>query len=398
MEILTMKEANRYHVISETNAGHLKNGEAGKMLDLSERQVYRIKSRVKDEGIKGIIHRSKGRRLPRWLTDRVIKRIGRLFSKKYSGFNITHFTEYLNDEEEIKVSRESVRQILLKLGLYEVWKERDTHRQRREPSLREGQMVQFDTSEHDWLEGRGERIYLIGGIDDATGKCVGARFAYGDTVIENMKVLKSIVEENGIPLIFYCDRDTNFKITKIEGVHVKFSKEQGLTQIGRALSELGVKIIYANSPQAKGRVERLWGTFQDRLCSELRLYKISTLEDANKYLWEKFIPKHNKKFSHPAKEDSIAYMTVPRGVKLEDVFCIKAERTVAKDNTVSFQGKILQILPDSYRVGYTKAKVMVYKHLDRTLSVWYKNNKLNIRPIGKQKAGCQEDDLQMVGT
>ncbi len=327
---LTMKEANRYKIISEVIEGYLKVKEAADRLRLSERQTYRIKAEVIKKGIKGIIHKSKGKNKPISLTQKIKDKIAQFYKTKYKGFNITHMTEFLNEDEKIKVSRESVRQILLESGDYIKTKKQPKHRQWREPCAREGQMMQFDTSDHDWLEHRGPKLCLIGGIDDATSKCPGARFALKDSCIENMRVLKYIVETKGIPLVFYCDKDSNFKITRTkEGEYTQ-------TQIQRALEELGLKIIYANSPQAKGRVERAWETFQDRLCSELRLHKISKLHAANHYLIEEYLPKHNRKFSYPAKEKGSAYRPVPKGTDLDNIFCIIEERRVAPDNTICY--------------------------------------------------------------
>jgi len=393
---LTMKEVARYKVITEVIQRHLKVKDAAKILKRSERQVYRIKARVKKEGAKGVIHKTKGKRGPRWLTDKTKDKINKLYKTKYEGFNLTHMTEFLNETEKIKVSRESLRQILIDFGSYTPWKKQPKHRQWREPSVKEGQMLQFDTSDHDWLETRGPKLYLIGGIDDATSSCPGARFAVSDSTIENMRVLKYIVETKGIPLVFYCDKDANFKTAKYESIHYQLKAEDVQTQIERALKELGVQIIYANSPQAKGRVERAWGTFQDRLCSELRLHHISTLEAANHYLLEEYIPKHNRKFSHPAKEPGFAYRPVPKGIDLNNVFCLKDERTVAADNTVAYRTKYYQILPNDYRISFTKAKVMIHEWLDGSIHIFYKDKELKHKPIPKKRTKLNKEELLTV--
>ncbi len=395
---LTMKEVNRYRVITEVIQRHLKVKDAAKILKRSERQVYRIKARVEKEGTKGVIHKGKGKRSARWLTEKIKNKINSLHQSKYEGFNLTHMTEFLNEEEEIKVSRESLRQILIDSGSYTPWKKHPKHRQWREPSSREGQMLQFDTSDHDWLETRGPKLYLIGGIDDATSNCPGARFALSDSTIENMRVLKRIVETKGVPIVFYCDKDANFKTAKYESIHYQLKAEDAQTQIERALKELGVQIIYAGSAQAKGRVERAWGTFQDRLCSELRLHNISTLEAANHYLLEEYIPKHNRKFSHPAKESGVAYQSVPKGLNLNNIFCIKDERTVASDNTISYRTKYYQILPNDYRISFAKAKVMVHEWLDGSIHIFYKDKELKNKLIPKKRTKLTEEELLTVKT
>jgi hypothetical protein len=157
------------------------------------------------------------------------------------------------------------------------------------------------------------------------------------------------------------------------------------TQFARALEELGVRIIYAYSPQAKGRIERKFGVFQDRPCSELRLHNISTLEDANRYLWEKFMPKHNQMFSRTAKEPGSAYRQIPKGLVLKDVFCLKEERTVAGDNTISYNGRAFQIRPNEYRLSYCKAKVEVHEYLDGSINIFYQGKKLKHKSISKEK-------------
>jgi transposase len=382
---LTMEEAERYKVISEEEEGYLKVKEAGGILGLSERQVYRIKARVEREGAGGVIHKSKGKKKPLWLNDRIRDKIDHLYKTKYRGFNLSHMTEFLNEDEGIKVSRESVRQILLKKGSYVRKRRYPQHRQWREPCSREGQMVQFDTSDHDWLEGRGPRLYLIGGVDDATSKVAGAKFVLADGVKQNMEVFKDIVQRRGIPLSVYVDCGSNFRTTRHQSMEYQLKGEYPDTQFARALGELGIRIIYAYSPQAKGRIERKFGVFQDRLCSELRLHNISTLEDANRYLWEKFIPKNNRMFSRTAKEPGSAYRPLPKGLNLKDVFCLKEERTVAGDNTISYQGKTFQILPNEYRLSYCKAKVEVHEYLDGSINIFYQGKKLKHKPISKEK-------------
>ena len=382
---LTMKEAQRYKIISEVEEGYLKIEEAAEILGLSQRQIYRIKARVEREGVGGIIHKSKGKKAPRWLMEKIRDRIDHLYKTKYRGFNLTHMTEFLNAEERIRVSRESVRQILLERGSYAKQRRYPQHRQWREPCSREGQMVQFDTSDHDWLEGRGPKLYLIGGVDDATSKVAGAKFVLTDGVKQNMEVFKSIVQRRGIPLSVYVDCGSNFKTTRYQSMEYQLKGEYSSTQFAGALEELGVRMIYAYSPQAKGRIERKFGVFQDRLCSELRLYNISTLEEANRYLGEKFIPKHNQMFSRSAKEGGSAYRPSPKGLVLKDIFCLKEERVAAGDNTISYNGKIFQILPNEYRLSYCKAKVEVHEYLDGSINIFYQGKRLKHKPISKEK-------------
>jgi len=280
----------------------------------------------------------------------------------------------------------------LEKGSYAKQRRYPRHREWREPRSREGQMVKFDTSDHDWLEGRGPKLYLIGGVDDATSNMAGAKFVLTDGVRQNMEVFWGIVRRKGIPLSVYVDRGSNFKTTRHQSMEYQLKGEceasfgYPSTQFARALEELGVRIIYAYSPQAKGRIERKFGVFP-RLWrgSELRLYNISTLEEANRYLQEKFIPRHNRMFSRPAKEGGTAYRPLPKGLSLKEVFCLKAERVVAGDNTISYNGKAFQILPNEYRSSYCKAKVEVHEYLDGRLNIFYQGKKLKHKPISKKR-------------
>lgn len=245
----------------------------------------------------------------------------------------------LEEREEIFISRETVRGILLEKDSYEKKKKYPKHRSWREPMPKEGMMLQFDTSLHHWLQARGPKIKLIGGIDDATKDVPWALFAYQDSVEENMAVCKRIIKRKGIPLSLYVDKDSKFITTRYGGLHVNIKKEQEKTQMARAWEELEINIIFAESPQVKGRIERFWGTFQDRLISELRFEGISSLEGANEYLQTVFLPKYNKKFTRKPKVEEVAYRPIPQGMDLDQIFSIKEKRRVQGDNTISYEGR-----------------------------------------------------------
>ncbi len=382
---LSAKEIARYGVIENTVEGYLKAELAAEELCLSKRQVFRLKRKLKEKGIEGIIHGNRGRKSPRRIPDPVRDTIDCLYQGKYDGFNISHFTEMLEEREEIFISRETVRGILLEKGSYEKKKRYPRHRSFREPMPKEGMMLQFDTSDHDWLQARGPRIKLIGGIDDATKDVPWALFAYQDSVEENMAVLKRIVRRKGIPLSLYVDKDSKFITTRHGGLHVNIKRNQQRTQMQRAWDELGINVIYAESPQAKGRIERLWGTFQDRLISELRLEGISNLEEANRYLQTVFLPKYNKKFTRKPKVEESAYRITPKGIDLDQILCIKDKRQVQGDNTISYEARRYQILPTETRLGFAKAKVEVQRHLNGTIHIFYKGEELPFKPIVPQQ-------------
>ncbi len=382
---LSAKEIARYGVIQNTIEGYLKTELAAEELCLSERQVFRLKRKLKEEGIEGLIHGNRGRASPRRVKEHLRDTIDYLYQGKYTGFNISHFTEMLEERETIVISRETVRGILLQKGSYEKKKKYPKHRSWREPMPKEGMMLQFDTSDHDWLEARGPKIKLIGGIDDATKDVPWAKFAYQDTVEENMAVLKRIIKIKGVPLSLYVDKDSKFITTRHGGLHVRIKKNQEKTQMARAWEELGINVIFAESPQGKGRIERLWGTFQDRLISELRLEGISSPEEANKYLHSVFLPKYNRKFTRKPKVQETAYRAIPQGMNLDRILCIKEERRVQGDNTISYKGRRYQILPTKTRFGFAKAKVEVQKPLNGTIHILYKGEELPHKPIVPQE-------------
>ena len=382
---LSARKLARYSVIKNILEGYLSAGQAAEELHLSARQIFRLKKVFKEKGVEGLIHGNRGRPSPRRTKEHLRDTIDYLYRGKYDGFNISHFTEMLEEEEGIIISRETVRGILLEKSSYKKKKRYPKHRSWREPMPKEGMMLQFDTSDHDWLEGRDLKIKLIGGIDDATKDVPWAQFAYEDSVEENMATFKEIVKRKGIPLSLYVDKDSKFITTRHGGLHVNIKKHQEKTQMKRAWEELGTNVIYAESPQGKGRIERLWGTFQDRLISELRLKGISSLEKANEYLHSVFLPKYNRKFTRRPKVEESAYRLIPKEMELDRIFCIKEERRVQGDNTISYKGRKCQILPTETRFGFAKAKVEVHKRLDGTIHIFYKGEELPCKLIVPQE-------------
>lgn len=397
---LSAKEITKYTVIKDAVKGYLKSNQAAEQLGLSTRQIFRLKKALREEGIDGIIHGNKGKRSPRRIPDNIRDRIDLLYKGRYVGFNISHFTEMLEEEEGTILSRETVRGILLEKGSYKKRKKQPKHRSWREPKPKEGMMLQYDTSDHDWLEGRGPRVKLIGAIDDATGNVPYVQFAYEDSVEENMATSKKIIQIKGIPLSIYVDRDSKFITTRHQSIHVNLKGNYKETQMGRAWDELGINVIFADSPQAKGRIERLWQTFQDRLISELRLMNISTLEEANEYLHSVFLPKYNQKFTRKPQLEEVAYRPIPEGMDLDHIFCLKEKRQVHGDHTISYKGRKYLILPTKTRFSFAKAKVEVHKRLDESIHIFYQGEELNYRLIPMQERKYilpKVNDLAMAG-
>jgi len=378
---LSTKELSRYSVIENAIEGYLKVHQAAEELQLSTRQIFRLKKRLREEGIGGLIHGDRGKPSPRRIPDTLRDLINSLYRGKYEGFNLSHYREMLEEKEGIVLSRETVRGILLKKGSYKRKKKYPKHRSWREPMPKEGMMLQYDTSDHDRLEGRGPKIKLIGAIDDATKDVPYVQFALQDSVEENMTTFKKIVKHKGIPSSLYADKDSKFITTRHGELHINIRKHQEKTQMARAWEELGINVIFAESLQAKGRIERLWGTFQDRLISELRLEGISSLEEANKYLHSVFLPKYNQKFTRKPKLEESAYRPIPKGMDLDRIFCLKEKRQVQGDHTISYKGRKYQILPTETRFGFAKARVEVQRRLDGTIHIFYKGEELSFKPI-----------------
>jgi transposase len=392
---LTMRDHSRYGAVLTSLSGSTRVSDTAVILRLSERQVYRLRRRVKEEGAAGVVHRLRGRPSGRRIASKTLERVKHLYQKRYRGFNISHFTERLAEVEGIGVSREVIRRLLRSSGLYEKPLRRvGKHRQRREPMEREGQMSQMDTSQHRWIPALGRDSYLITMVDDATNKMQAGKFVASDSTIENMLVLKSLFRSKGVPGLIYLDRDSKFKTTRHGGRCYQVDEEQPETQIGRAMSELGVGLIYAHSPQAKGRVERDFRTLQDRLLKELRVAGVETLEEANHYLIEDFMPRWNRRFARAPRAEGEAYAWLLKSCHLDDVLCLKYERRVYPDNTISYRGRKIQILADPYRANYSRARVELWEHLDGKMTIFFKGRKLRYRRVPGPTPKPRDDRLR----
>jgi transposase len=350
-------------------------GKASLVLGVSERQCYRIKARVKKQGVKGVVHGNRGRPCKRKVKEKEVKRIVELARGKYRGFNDHHLTEKLREQEEIELSREKIRRVLRSHGILSPRKKRaGKHRSRRERKEAEGMMLQVDGSPHDWLEGRGPSLCLIGAIDDATGKVVGAMFVEAESTWGYFRLFSEVFKKHGLPQSVYADRHSIFWTDREPTLEEQLKNQRPSTEVGRGLQELGVTLIPAGSPQAKGRIERLWGTFQDRLVSELRRAGAKTLSQAQVVL-ERHLPEHNRQFSKPAVQSEPAWRKAS-STQIERALCFKQKRTVAKDHTVTFEGTLFQIpKPSPYR-SYANKRIDVHVLLDGAVEFFYQNEKI----------------------
>lgn len=381
-ELLTLnrKEQNRLMVLNQIEKKQLSVVQASLVLKITERQVWRLLAAYRREGAAGLAHGNRNRKPTNSFPGELKEKIVELATCKYWGFNHTHFTEKLAECEKTYVSRSSVRRILLEKGVRSPRKRKSSrHRSRRERYPQEGMLLQTDGSPHDWLEGRGPKLCLIGAIDDATNKVPYALFQEQETTEGYMRMLQEIVLNQGIPLALYHDRHTIFRLDEkvMSSLEEQLNGKEPKTQLGRLLDELSIESIAAHSPQAKGRVERLWGTFQDRLASELRLAGASTIEQANQVL-ANYLPCYNQRFAVIPRESLTAYRKPDTNFKPEEHFCFKNKRTVGCDNVVRFNNQRLQILSASDRLSFARCKIEVQTRLNGSLAIYYQGKPLDI--------------------
>src|SRR5258706_9101901 len=328
---------------------------------LSQKELQRVG--VISACIKGdVAHANRGRPSHRRLPDAVRRRIVQLARGTYAGFNDHHLCEKLAEREGFSLSRETLRRLLRQTGLGAPRKRRaPAHRQRRVRSARLGELVQLDGSPHDWLEGRGPRLTALGMQDDATGKILAAQFFPSETTFGYLCLLRQLLRRFGVPLAFYGDHSGIFiRNDDHWTVEEQLAGKRQPTQFGRALEQLGVTFIAAHSPQAKGRVERLWGVLQDRLTSELRLARAMDLDSANAVL-RRFLVDYNRRFAKMPREMETAWRPAPHS--LDRVCCFVHERTVSNDNVVQWEGRRFQIPQQARRYSFAVPKVHIYQAL-----------------------------------
>jgi len=375
---LSQKEQARLETLNRVLEGQLRVEEAAVVLGVSERHAWRMLAAYRREGAVALAHGNRGRRPANATPADVSRQVIELARATYAGVNHTHLTELLEEREGIALSRLTVRSILLNAGIRSPKRRRPPqHRVRRRRLPQEGMLLQIDGSDHEWLEDRGPRMTLLLAVDDATGTIPAALFCPKEDSRGYFRLLRRIIERRGIPLALYSDRHGVFwpRPRGREKVKQGPAGRGNPTQFGRAMAELGVEQVFAWSPQAKGRVERAAGTFQDRLVSELRLAGVDNLEVANRVL-EAYLPRYNVRFRVDTVEEGSAYRPVPPELNLGDVLCFKHRRTVGRDNTVQHQWRALQLLPDVDCKSYAGRKVEVWEALDGGLSVHYEGQEI----------------------
>ena len=370
---LSGSEQRRLFVLNQLQSGSLVNAEAAALLGMSVRQLQRLRGAYQQEGAAALVHGNRGRAPGHALDPALARRVVALARTKYAGFNQHHLTEMLAEHEGVRLSRPTVHRILKAAGIAAPRRRRPPrHRRRRDRYPREGMLLQVDASRHDWLEGRGPWLSLVGGIDDATGRVPWACFREAEDAEGYFQLLRQVVQRHGIPMALYSDRHGIFVKSKAGDLSLdeQLAGRRQPTQFGRLLEELGVQLILALSPQAKGRIERLWGTFQDRLASELRLVGAANREQADQVLW-RYLPRHNRRFSVAAQDPLPAWGSWPAERRLEEVFCFKYRRVVANDNSVRFGAQLIDIPASGRRPSYARARVEVHQRLDGSFRVYH---------------------------
>ena len=365
--IMSVKEIEKLKVITDVTEKRISQKIASKRLNLSSRQIRRLIKRFKTQGAKGLANKHRNTVSNRKLPDDLRLKVLELYKQNYPDFRPTFFCEKLSELHNIEISKETARKWLLNEGL---WKRERKIKLRK--SLRErkpcfGEMLQLDGSKHDWFEGKRDKAVLMSFIDDATGM-VYARFYEYEGTIPAMDLLKNYILKYGLPMSIYSDKHTTYKSPD----------KEALSQFGRALSELGIELIHANTPQAKGRIERSFSTLQDRLVKEMRLKNIRGIETANNFL-KQYLPVFNSKFNVIAFDNTDVNVKIDANIDLDSYLCIKAQRTVKNDNTVSYDAKIYQL------ESFIRAKtVTVEEHMDGSVHIKHNGMPIKYKEIIKR--------------
>jgi transposase len=383
MVTMSQKEFQRVKVIENAAGGRLSVREASRLLQLSERQVQRLKRRYRPDSVGWVQHGNRGRSVPWAVSLPKRQLILTLARGKYQGFNDSHLAEKLRDEEKLAVSRETVRRILRSAKVASPQKRRPRkYRSRRPPRPRFGMMALTDASRHDWLEGRGPALTLIGFQDDATGQILAAHFQLeAENTVGYLRALHALIVAHGIPLSLYRDRHSIFQRNDSNWTLAEqLAGKQSPTQLGRALDQLDIAQIPAYSPQAKGRIERAWRTCQDRLVSELRLARAATLTEANAVL-QKFCADYNGRFARPAADADSDFRRLPRRFDLARCLALHYQRVVHADHTVTLGAHLIALPPRPGHRGFAGETVDLSHQLDGTLRIYRQDQLLLALPL-----------------
>jgi hypothetical protein len=362
-----MRDLKKFNVLKDVLAKKITGLQAAALLGFSAVHISRLKKRLLQAGFEGLLRRINPRPPANRIPETTIAQMIKLRHEIYYDFNILHFQDKLAELHEIHCSYETIRQVLMRHQLHAPRKRKKIHRQRRRMP-KAGMLVQMDSSEHPWLVHIPEKWWLVAMIDDASNEIPYAQLFPKDTLYANMHVLRRTIETKGIFYALYADKASHFTTTRHGGLHYNVAQDHEETQIERALQELDINLIPANSPEAKGRIEVTFRFFQDRFIKEMRLAGIQTYEQANQYLIEKFLPWYNARYTHSVES---VYRPLTPNINLDLVFCIKKDRRVNNDNTISIYGQIVQIPPHRRGLAYAQNMVDVCLLEDNRIYVVY---------------------------
>lgn len=377
---MTKKELSNYDIINNLINGKINGTDASKQMGVSIRHIKRLKRKVIDSGAKGLIHQSRGRSSNRKLDNKIIIKAKKFLKEKYHDFGPTLACEKLEENHNIKTNKETVRQLMITMKLWKVKSKRQSKKWHvwRARKDNYGEMQQFDGSYHYWLEDRAEEICLLLSVDDATGKITDGKFDYNEGVEAVFKFWLEYIDKNGLPLSVYLDKFSTYKVNHKNAVDNK----ELITQFQRATRQVGIELITAHSPQAKGRVERMFETLQDRLVKEMRLAKINTIKQANEFLKE-YISKFNAKFAVSPNRRKDLHKEANKQIKnqLPQIFSIQKQRKVNNDYTIRFENDYFQLEQKQPTTVYKKDTVIMEKHLDGSTKINLNNKYLNYKVL-----------------
>jgi hypothetical protein len=392
---MTTTQLQRYEVLSQLIGGHIHGTEASIKLNLSVRHIKRLKKRVREKGAEGLAHGNQGKESGRRIKETIRDQACTLLKSTYADCKPTFASEKLAECHGIHLSRETVRNMMTTEGLWKPKVHKDTpqYRSKRPRMDMEGEMEQYDGSYHVWIEALGEEVCLLASIDDATGRITRAWFDHHEGVVPTFTFWRGYATDHGhLPKRLYVDKFSTYKVN-----HKHAQDDSGMvTQFERALNTLGVDLIRAHSPQAKGRIERLFETLQDRLVKEMRYAGITTIEEANVFLADVFIPKFNAKFGVPARTQGNARVPVPTEVDLASVFAVHDTRQVQNDFTIRFQNRWYQIEKVQSVTVLRKDVVRMETRLDGTVAVYHERRGAYLRVTCVPEQPERKRETQMI--
>lgn len=385
---LSIKEIERLRIIHKVMDKQIRQVDGARLLDLSDRQVRNIIGKIKVGGDKAIAHGNRGRKAANRLSEELEDKIKAIIERKYEDFGPTLASEKLLEHEGIQISHEKLRQIMIAQGLWKVRKRREKPVYMwRERKAYIGEMVQLDGSHHEWLEDRGPKMVFMGYIDDATNRTFG-HFYDHEGVYPAMDSLERYIRRYGLPQSLYLDKHSTYKTIRQPNLEEELRGQQAATQFERAVGELRIEMIHADSPQAKGRVERLFGTLQDRLIKDMRLAKIKSIEEANVFL-DGYLEDYNERFSRSAKRDGDLHRSIPEDVNLREIFCIRGTRTINDGYIIRWKNRTFIL--DKPSLTLRRRKVEVREHFDGQITFKHKGNYLDCHEVFEVKPKKQEE-------